>query len=376
MNSEERGTIAFIDVETPNRHHDSICSIAVVRTNMRGDIVSSFSELVNPETSFDDICIRVHGIAPIDVKAAPSFADIWESSLSSVIASSNIVAHNATFDLSVLQKCLANYGFRVPSFRYACTMNMMRSLHPGLKSYKLPSVCEYFSIESGHHHEAMSDANSCKNIFWAMVKESKKLPLFEPYENRSCVKRQSTGTGIAYSKETLDLRALKALAESVIKDGVVSIDEAQRILELCNVLPDVAEDTSIKPILSIIENAVVDGQVDKQESDEILQSLKGFVDPTSCSASNESVVFQGNNFILSGNFEHGTKSSIEQAIEEKGGTILKSVTKKCNYVVVGEMGNENWAMGNYGSKVKKALDWQAKGLPVQIISESELFDAF
>lgn len=39
------------------------------------------------------------------------------------------------------------------------------------------------------------------------------------------------------------------------------------------------------------------------------------------------------------------------------------------------MGNENWSMGNYGSKVKAALDWQAKGSAVQIISESDLYDA-
>ena len=30
-------------------------------------------------------------------------------------------------------------------------------------------------------------------------------------------------------------------------------------------------------------------------------------------------------------------------------------------------------MGNYGNKVKKALDWQEKGVPIQIVSEEELF---
>ena len=29
----------------------------------------------------------------------------------------------------------------------------------------------------------------------------------------------------------------------------------------------------------------------------------------------------------------------------------------------------------YGSKVKAALDWQAKGSTVQIVSESDLYDA-
>ena len=79
--------------------------------------------------------------------------------------------------------------------------------------------------------------------------------------------------------------------------------------------------------------------------------------------------------MLSGNFEHGTKSSVAEVIQARGGLIIKSVTKKCDYVVVGGMGNENWSMGNYGSKVKAALDWQAKSSAVQIISESDLYDA-
>ena len=55
--------------------------------------------------------------------------------------------------------------------------------------------------------------------------------------------------------------------------------------------------------------------------------------------------------------------------------MIKSVTKTCDYVVVGGIGNENWTMGNYGAKVKKALDWQAKGINVQILSEAALYNA-
>lgn len=96
------GLITFLDVETPNRHNDRICSIGIVQTDMRGDVVNSLSRLVNPEAPFDDICMSIHGIAPIDVKGAPSFADLWDSSLSAMLAQSSVVAHNASFDLSVI----------------------------------------------------------------------------------------------------------------------------------------------------------------------------------------------------------------------------------------------------------------------------------
>lgn len=31
--------------------------------------------------------------------------------------------------------------------------------------------------------------------------------------------------------------------------------------------------------------------------------------------------------------------------------------------------------GNYGSKIKRALELQAEGIPIQIITEKQLFDA-
>lgn len=375
IETANRDVITFLDVETPNRHNDKICSIGIVQTDARGAVLNSFYQLVNPEAQFDDICMSVHGIAPVDVQQSPSFAELWESSLATMLAQSNIVAHNASFDLSVIWKCLASYDLQIPDFRYVCTMSMMKSLHPELDSYKLPAVCDYFNVTMERHHEAMSDASACKDVFWAMVGESNHMPTFESYEYRGRSVYKPAGTGIAYSDETKDMRAMKALGERVIEDGRVSIDEAQAILSLCDVLPGVAYDRVFKPILSIIETAVQDGQVDDSESEEIIKALKRFVDPTSESACAADVAFEGKRFVLSGNFEHGAKSTVEQAIEARGGTMIKSVTKTCDYVVVGGIGNENWTMGNYGAKVKKALDWQAKGINVQILSEAALYNA-
>ena len=360
------GLITFLDVETPNRHNDRICSIGIVQTDMRGDVVDSLSRLVNPEAPFDDICMRIHGIAPIDVKGAPSFAELWDSSLSATLAQSS---------MSVIWKCLSGYDLQAPELRYACTMCMMKSMHPELASHKLPSICDFFNIPMSKHHEAMSDAKACKDIFWAMVAESHQLPSFERYEYCSRPSYKAAGSGILYSEETKELRLMKGLAEKVIEDGDVSIDEACAILELCDALPDIANDRFIKPILSTIESAIVDGQIDEEESAEIVQALGRFVNPTSSPDGAADISFEAKNFVLSGNFEHGSKSSVAEAIQARGGLTIKSVTKKCDYVVVGGMGNENWSMGNYGSKVKAALDWQAKGSAVQIISESDLYDA-
>ena len=72
----------FFDVETPNRRNDRICSIGAVVTDQDGTVVEKKSYLVNPESSFDDINVRIHGIAPVDVRNAKTFPELWYDSLS------------------------------------------------------------------------------------------------------------------------------------------------------------------------------------------------------------------------------------------------------------------------------------------------------
>lgn len=52
--------------------------------------------------------------------------------------------------------------------------------------------------------------------------------------------------------------------------------------------------------------------------------------------------------------------------------MLKGVSKKCDYVIVGGQGSEAWTTKNYGTKVKKALDLQAKGDDIIIAREADL----
>ena len=53
----------------------------------------------------------------------------------------------------------------------------------------------------------------------------------------------------------------------------------------------------------------------------------------------------------------------------------KSITKKTNILVVGGQGSSAWSSGTYGTKIKKALELQSKGIEIQIIREAEFFGA-
>ena len=149
------------DVETPNRLNNrmSAVGIAVIED---GCIVDGFYSLVNPETSFDYFNIQLTGISEESVSDAPSFPDVWKQ-IEPLMSSGLLVAHNAVFDLGVLQKCLRDYDIEwKPYVRYLCTVQMGRKLLPGI-SHRLNVLCDYYGIGLDHH-QAASDSHACAEI--------------------------------------------------------------------------------------------------------------------------------------------------------------------------------------------------------------------
>lgn len=362
---------AFIDVETPNKFNNRICSIGINQTDKFGTLVDSKYLLVNPESKFDDICMRIHGISPVDVKDAITFPDLWIDYLGNLFSSSIVVAHSARFDLNAIYKAALDYGLHIPTIKYIDTIEIAELSNIEFPSKKLNDICSVLEIDLRNHHKADSDAYACMSIYWKLVKEKSINPIVREFEFHQ-TKGIDHKIEHKYSDSTRKMQQLKLMLEGSIADSKIETDEAMDILSFIESDEQLRNDPSISTLTNILQKCLTDGYIDQEESTHLMKVFNNAIDPVS--RSNTDIEFANKNFVLSGDFEHGSKSSVETLITAKGGTILKSVTKKCNYVVVGGRGSEAYAMGNYGTKVKKALDWQARGIPVQIVSEEDLFN--
>lgn len=160
----------FFDVETPNRSNGQICQIGVIRTDGSGREEYKRGFHVDPQTYFDAFNVRLHGVSPRHVEGAPTFAELWESELWDVFAEATLVAHNAkAVDLRILAKDLARYGIEPPATGYICTLAMARANLSFLPSKGLAAVASHYDVALARHHDALSDAEACAGIFWAMV---------------------------------------------------------------------------------------------------------------------------------------------------------------------------------------------------------------
>ena len=153
-----------IDFETANSFRGSPCSIGLVRV-VDGKPVESFTRLVKPPVGYDHFSpmnIAIHGISELDVAQAPRFSEIWPEVLS-FIGDSDLVAHNAGFDMSVLRDALTYSEIEWPELNYFCTLVLSRrSLD--LVSYSLPFVAEALEINISNHHEALADSQAAAEI--------------------------------------------------------------------------------------------------------------------------------------------------------------------------------------------------------------------
>lgn len=180
-----------IDFETACPSHDSPCSLGLVVVKQL-EIVSAHHYFINPNIDkWSVINSRIHHICPDMVVNSPEFNSLWPD-VRSFFDNSLIVAHNISFDCSVLHKTLDRYGLPRPFFRNACTLELSRILFPSLKNHCLDTVCKLMNINLDNHHEALSDATACARLKIAFEKnDHRRITLADIEEVNKTIKSKA-----------------------------------------------------------------------------------------------------------------------------------------------------------------------------------------
>jgi DNA polymerase-3 subunit epsilon len=137
-----------------------------------------FHHYLNPGRDIDAGAIAVHGLMRERLEAAPRFADIVQALLE-FISGSELIIHNAAFDLAFLDMELTlltnSHGDALPSsVRAICsvldTLTLARERHPGQRN-NLDALCKRYGIDSSHRelHGALLDARLLADVYLAMT---------------------------------------------------------------------------------------------------------------------------------------------------------------------------------------------------------------
>lgn len=159
-----------MDFETANAKRASACSIALAIVR-KSQVTHEFYSLINPETDFSWRNINVHGIHQQDVADSPTFPEVWAHIAPLFTANKLVVAHNASFDNSVLKRTLMRYGVTPPHYLTLDTLRTSKQFYPQMVNHKLNTVCDQLHIELEHHHNALDDSVACANILLAQQQQ-------------------------------------------------------------------------------------------------------------------------------------------------------------------------------------------------------------
>lgn len=150
-----------LDFETANGFRGSPCSVGVVRVR-GGEPVERAHWMIRPPQGydrFDPRNVHIHGIRPEQVESAPRFGEMFDE-LMGFVGQDVLVAHNAGFDLGVIESALEVSDRDVPGLDYACSLVLARKGYD-LPSYALPRAAEEAGHPVARHHDALADAEAC-----------------------------------------------------------------------------------------------------------------------------------------------------------------------------------------------------------------------
>ena len=165
-------TYVVFDLETTgfSPKNDKIIEIGAVKVK-DGKIIDSFSEFVNPRRPIPYKITELTGISDDMVKYADSI-DFVLPKFMEFIGDAAVVAHNASFDCSFIEKNCKDLDLPFNA-TILDTVQICRFLYPELKSVKLNIVAKHLGVKLTSHHRAVDDAKATGDIFVECIKKIK-----------------------------------------------------------------------------------------------------------------------------------------------------------------------------------------------------------
>lgn len=158
-----------------------------------------------------------------------------------------------------------------------------------------------------------------------------------------------------YLAGTYPFDELNSILHAILEDGVISNDERNTLLAFCS--------------------NVIEFKNSANLSEPDFEEMRKKYSVAGVCAYCPEIEFKGKLFCFTGESYRATRAEISKIVEELGGATRPSVTTRTDYLIVGNAGNPCWAYSCYGRKIETAMTLRKDGAKVQIINETDFWDA-
>lgn len=168
-----RNSFIAFDVETTglSPKDDRIVEIGAVRFS-DGNVVDTFSTLVNPGVRIPSSASNVNHITNEMLSSAPSEQEVYPKLIEflgeAIHGNILMCAHNASFDFNFLCNTFNRLGYEC-DIVYTDTLKLSKEYVSGLPNYKQPTLETHFGLTNTASHRAASDAENCGHILLRLL---------------------------------------------------------------------------------------------------------------------------------------------------------------------------------------------------------------
>ena len=177
---------------------------------------------------------------------------------------------------------------------------------------------------------------------------------------------------VSTSPITLATQILDGILKGITVDGEVTEAECKNLRQWLYDNIYLSDHFPFNKAIELIDKVLEDSIITKEESAYITSVINEMLNPVQ-SLSSQVHSVEGKHVCLSGNFAFGAKSAVEKYIVERGGIMDANLKKSTNMLIIGDNECQEYSNGSYGTKVKKAMEYNTKGCDIQIIKEKDFF---
>ena len=166
----------FLDTETTGLYHAQghrVIEVAAVEVINRRLTKQHFHYYLNPDREIDQGAQEVHGISLEFLQDKPRFADI-ANELIAFIADSELIMHNAPFDVGFLNRefgLIEQKPVETITAKITDTLKIAKEMRPGQRN-SLDALCKHYGIDNSKRtlHGALLDAELLADVYMAMTR--------------------------------------------------------------------------------------------------------------------------------------------------------------------------------------------------------------
>jgi NAD-dependent DNA ligase len=214
------------------------------------------------------------------------------------------------------------------------------------------------------------------------------------FEERSMERAWHDDNGIpprfAYAEKLIDrqVQEMLGLAKGIICDGVVNDAEVVALRQWFLANPDVTMKYPGNHLAARVMATFEDGIVDEDERAELTHLLTSLVGEPEIGVGNMNnttrlafnnplpfVLFDGREFVFTGTCAYGTRKKCEAEVAARGGRCSKTVTSRCDFLVVGLIASPSWTFSTHGRKIEEAVESRSQGHRLAIVPEEHWIEA-